>query len=45
MYVDNIETMGFYRKGPTFTLRDFGEIDGKEFWNHAIIKLYSTNHN
>ena len=43
--VDNIETMGFYRKGPTFTLRESGEIDGKEFWNHAIIKLYSTNHN
>ena len=43
--VDNIEKMGFYRKGPTFTLRESGEIDGKEFWNHAIIKLYSTNHN
>jgi len=40
--VKNIETMGFYRnKGPTFTLRESGEVDGRDFWDHAIIKLYS----
>ena len=41
--VKNIEAMGFYRKGPTFTLRSGGEIDGKDFWNHAIIRLYSQS--
>ena len=41
--VENIEAMGFYRKGPTFTLRSGGEIDGKGFWDHAIIRLYSQS--
>tara|TARA_B110000977_G_C11050355_1_gene482077 strand:- start:231 stop:836 length:606 start_codon:yes stop_codon:yes gene_type:complete len=41
--VENIEAMGFYRKGPTFTLRSGGKIDGKGFWDHAIIRLYLEN--
>ena len=41
--VQNIEQMGFYTKGPTFTLRNGGEIDGEDFWDHAIIRLYSQN--
>ena len=31
--VQNIEQMGFYTKGPTFTLRNGGEIDGEDFWD------------
>ena len=41
--VENIEAMGFYRQGPTFTLRSGGEINGKGFWDHAIIGLYLKN--
>ena len=41
--VENIEAMGFYREGPTFTLRSGGEINGKGFWDHAIIGLYSKS--